>query len=134
MATNFHLKVITPEKTFFDGETELLTLKTTEGDKGIMAHHENYVAILPSGALKIKVGGESKIAALAQGFVKVEKDRTTVIATAVEWADEIDIAHARRSEEDARRRIEEKRSQHDLDRAELKLKRALNRISISSGA
>lgn len=130
MPSNFRLKVITPDRTFFDGETDLVTLRTTEGEKGIMARHENYVAILPSGAMKIRIDGKMKDSAVAQGFVKVDKERVTVIATAVEWADEIDIEHARRSEEDARRRIADNRSKHDIDRAELKLKRALNRLSV----
>ncbi|HAS79218.1 MAG TPA: F0F1 ATP synthase subunit epsilon, partial [Ruminococcus sp.] len=55
--TPFNLKIITPEKIFFDGKTEQLTVRTTEGDIGILAGHENFVANLPSGAMKIKIDG-----------------------------------------------------------------------------
>lgn len=130
--TPFKLKIITPEKIFFDGETEQITVRTTEGDTGILAGHERYVANLPSGPVKIKVDGNFKLAALSEGTVKVSKDSVTIIATAIEWADEIDIEWAKRSEKEARERMQQRKSDAEFHYAELKLKRALNRISVSS--
>ena len=37
---SFKLKIITPEKVFFDEETEQIIVRTTEGDIGILAGHE----------------------------------------------------------------------------------------------
>ncbi len=51
---------------------------------------------------------------------------------AAEWSDEIDFDWAKRSQADAMKRIKESQSDYDLKMAELKLKRALNRINISS--
>ncbi|MBQ5330048.1 MAG: ATP synthase F1 subunit epsilon [Oscillospiraceae bacterium] len=131
----FHLTVITPEKTFFDGETEEVILRTTEGDIGILANHISLVAALPSGPMKVKnEDGSFHVAAVSVGLVKVGKNTVNVFADAVEWAEDIDIEWARRSEEAARRRIEAKQSERDLDFAELKLKRALNRISVHEQA
>lgn len=132
MAT-FRLRVITPEKTFFDDETEQVILRTTEGDIGIMAGHESYVANLPAGAMKIRVNGEYKIAAVAKGIVKVSHNKmVNVIVSAVEWAEDIDVERAKRAEENARKRIEQKKNDADFKHAEFKLQRALNRISVSS--
>ena len=39
----YKLKIVTPEKIFFDGETEQITIRTTEGDIGILAGHIKYV-------------------------------------------------------------------------------------------
>lgn len=130
--TPFNLKIITPEKIFFDGKTEQLTVRTTEGDIGILAGHENFVANLPSGAMKIKIDGSFKVAAVSNGVIKVSKDQTTIIASAVEWADEIDIEWAKRSEKEAREHMQQHKGDMEFQYAELKLKRALNRISISS--
>ncbi len=44
----FKLKIITPEKVFFDGDTEQVIVRTTEGDTGVLYGHENYVANLPA--------------------------------------------------------------------------------------
>lgn len=131
MATPFQLTVITPEKTFFDGETTQIIVRTTEGDIGILANHTSLVASLPSGPLKImQDNGEYRLAAVSAGLIKVGGNKVHIFADAVEWADEIDIEWAKRSEENAKQRIAAKASQRDFDLAELKLKRALNRINV----
>ena len=133
MAASFSLSVVTPEKVFFDGETTQIIVRTTDGDIGILANHTSLVADLPSGPLKVKQeDGSWRIAAISTGLLKVGGNKVSILANAVEWADEIDLEWAKRSEEDARRRLQEKQDKHELDLAELKLMRALNRISVSS--
>ncbi len=130
---SFSLNVITPEKVFFEGETTQIIVRTTEGDIGILANHTSLVADLPSGPLKIRQeDGSWKVAAVSTGLLKVGGNKVSILANAVEWADEIDLEWAKRSEEDARQRLNQKSSQHELDLAELKLQRALNRISVGS--
>ena len=131
MATPFQLTVITPEKTFFDGETTQIIVRTTEGDIGILANHTSLVASLPSGPLKVmQDNGEYRLAAVSAGLIKVGGNKVHIFADAVEWADEIDIEWAKRSQENAKQRIAAKASQRDFDLAELKLKGALNRINV----
>lgn len=131
MAAPFQLTVITPEKTFFDGETTQIIVRTTEGDIGILANHTSLVASLPSGPLKVmQDNGEYRLAAVSAGLIKVGGNKVHIFADAVEWADEIDIEWAKRSEENAKQRLAAKNSERDLDLAELKLKRALNRINV----
>ena len=64
---SFSLKVTTPEKIFFDGETSQIIVRTTEGDIGILANHTSLVADLPSGPLKIRQEDGSWKVAAAQG-------------------------------------------------------------------
>lgn len=127
----FTLKIITPEKVFFDGETEQIIVRTTEGDIGVLAGHENYVSDLPAGPFKVKIDGKFKIAAISGGVLKVSKESTTILAMAAEWADEIDLDWAKRSQQDAEKRLKETNSDFEHRLAEAKLKRALNRINIS---
>lgn len=133
MAASFSLSVVTPEKVFFDGETTQIIVRTTDGDIGILANHTSLVADLPSGPLKVRQeDGSWRVAAISTGLLKVGGNKVSILANAVEWADEIDLEWAKRSEEDARRRLQEKQDKHELDLAELKLMRALNRISVGS--
>ncbi|MBD5137774.1 MAG: ATP synthase F1 subunit epsilon [Ruminococcus sp.] len=133
MAASFSLSVVTPEKIFFKGETSQIIVRTTEGDIGILANHTSLVADLPSGPLKVmQADGSWKVAAISTGLLKVGGNKVSILANAVEWADEIDLDWAKRSEEDARRRLKEQNDKHQLDLAELKLQRALNRISVGS--
>ena len=70
---------------------------------------------------------------VSAGMIKVRNSECVVVASAVEWADEIDVERAKRSKEDAERRIREQKSQKEFERAEQKLKRALNRLTVSGG-
>ena len=129
----FPMQIITPEKVFFEGEVQRVIVRTTEGDVGILAKHEKYVAALPAGPIKMTLpDGKERIAALSGGAIKVSPTHTAILANAVEWAEDIDIDWAKRSEEDARRRKENSKNQQELERAEAKLKRAVNRLRVSS--
>lgn len=131
--SNFNLKVITPEKVFFSGEVTQLTVRTTEGNEGFLAHHINYCAILPSGEMKVKFpDGSTRIGAISSGTLRFSNNTATILASACEWSDEIDIEWAKRSEEDARKKLQEHNSDQEFKYADLKLKRALNRISVGS--
>ena len=128
----FRLTIIAPDKTFFDGETTQIIVRTTEGDVGVLASHSNFVANLPSGPIKVKQeDGSFRIAAISNGMLSVNQGEVSVLATAIEWADEIDLERAKHSEEDARNRLKKSQSSMDIDKATLKLKRALNRIGVA---
>lgn len=129
--TPFKLQIITPDGVFFDGMTENVIVRTTVGDKGILAHHEPYVAALTISKFKVKIDGDFRYGAISSGVIKVGKDKTVILAQSCEWADEIDVDRAVRAKELAESRIseyEKANDQKNLDIAEFKLKRALNRI------
>lgn len=130
--TPFRLKIVAPDKLFFDGETQQVIARTTEGDVGILANHTKYVANLPAGPLKIKQeDGQYKIAAISSGILSVADNVVSILITTAEWADEIDIERAKRAEEKARQRLNSDLQKKDMDRATLKLQRALNRLSVA---
>lgn len=129
--TPFKIKIITPEKIFFQGTTTQIIAKTTTGNVGILHGHVPYVANLVSSPFKIEIDGTLKEAALSGGYIKVSGDDVVVVTNAIEWADEIDVARARRSKQDAEERMKLNKSQKEFDRAEQKLKRALNRLVVA---
>ena len=131
MAASFTLKIITPDKVFFDGETTQIIVRTTEGDIGILAHHISLVASLPAGPVRImRDDGSWQTAAISNGLVKVGGNKVNIFADAIEWADDIDVTRAQRAEDIAKERMRQNQSRREMDLAELKLKRALNRISV----
>ena len=123
MAT-FHLKVMTVDRCFYDDEVE-------QGDVGILPNHVPYTAALGIGGLTIFQNGQSRVAAIAGGFVDVSREQTVVLARTCEWADEIDINRAREAAERARAILQKKESDHEHDIAQVKLKKAINRIRIA---
>ena len=67
MAT-FHLKVLTVDKQFFDGEVDRIVVRTSQGDVGILPNHVPYVAALGVGGLTIIRNGERRVAAVLWMF------------------------------------------------------------------
>lgn len=127
---NFKLKIITPERVFFEGEAHMVEFNTTEGEIGVYAHHIPLTCIIKPGILTIRMDNEEKEAALHSGFVQILGDQITVLAETVEWPHEIDLARAEAARERAKERIANKSSETDLARAETALMRALARISL----
>ena len=87
--------------------------------------------VIAPGVLKIKESGasEDKIAALHSGFAEILGDKITILAESVEWPDEIDANRANEARIRAERRIND--STQDENRAELALKRAMLRLSLT---
>lgn len=131
--TEFKLKILTPEGVVYDGMAESIIVRTTVGDKGILAKHEPYVAALGIGQAKVRIGGNVRIGAVSSGIVEVTKECTTVLAQSFEWADEIDVKRAENAQKLAEERMEQyKDDKRNLDIAEYKLKRAINRINTAN--
>lgn len=130
--SRFILKILTPERVFYNGAVQRVTVRTAEGDLGILARHEKYAAALPAGPVRLVAeDGAVRLAALSGGILKVSPQETVILADAVEWAEDIDIHRAERSRTDALRRKEASKSPAEQRRAEAKLLRALNRLQVS---
>ena len=127
----FNLRIISPTRIFFDGDVDMVEMKTTEGEIGVLAGHIPLTAILEPGVLRIKQEGNVREAALHDGFVEIQKDRVTVLAESCEWPDEIDVERANEAKERAERRIKSGKAEVDKLRAELALKKALTRIDLA---
>jgi len=132
VATKFLLEIVTPDRTFFDGEVDMVILRTTEGDIAIMHDHEQMVAPVAIGSIRVRLQGEEKFrdAACSGGFMTVTYEKTTVVTDSAEWADEIDINRAKAALQRAQARIERRDSELDYARALDSLTRATNRINI----
>ncbi|SET09563.1 ATP synthase F1 subunit epsilon [[Clostridium] polysaccharolyticum] len=132
MADNkyFKVKVISPDRIFFEGEADFLELKTSEGDIGILAGHIPLTAVIAPGIMKITKDSEVKEASLLEGFVEILPDRVTVLAEACEWPDEIDVNRANEAKIRAERRLAGGEGDINYPRAEMALRKALIRIEL----
>ena len=127
----FHLQIVTPDGSAFDGQAEALRLRTTEGYVSIRAGHADYLAVLDIGVVTVTVDGTARDAACGGGFLSVEKGAVRLVATTFEYADAIDVARAKQAEERAKARIAAAQDDKEIALARVKLARALNRISVA---
>ena len=129
MADNtFKLRIISPERTFYEGEAIMLECRTTEGEIGILKNHIPLRAVLAPGVARIKESETEVKAALISGFIEILQDQVTVLAEIAEWPDEIDVKRAEEAKIRAERRLQEKATGTNLARASLALQRSIARI------
>lgn len=127
----FNVQVICPERQFFNGDAEMLELKTTEGEIGVLAGHIPLTAVISPGVMRIINGDEVKEAALHDGFVEILGDKVVILAESCEWPDEIDVHRAEEAKIRAERRLKSGDGQIDEMRAELALRKSLIRIDLA---
>lgn len=132
MASTFRLQIVTPDRMFYDGEVEMLIVRTVEGDLGILKNHMLMVSPLSIGKVRIKKDGQFKEAAISEGFVQVESDYTRIITDSAEWPEEIDVERAEESKARAEKRLASSQSHIDIMRAEIALKKAMNRLEVAN--
>ncbi|WP_062351575.1 F0F1 ATP synthase subunit epsilon [Bacillus kwashiorkori] len=128
------VSIVTPDGPVYDSEVEMVSTKAMSGELGILPGHVPMVAPLAIGAIRLKKDGKTDLVAVSGGFLEVRPDKITILAQTAEKADEIDIDRAIRAKQRAEERLREQtQSNIDFRRAELALRRALNRITVAKG-
>lgn len=127
----FDLKIITPDRVFYEGEASMVEFNTTEGEIGVYKEHVPTTVIIAPGILTITEEEGQKLAALHAGFVEILQEKVTIMAEIIEWPDEIDVSRAEEARDRAEQRLAEKSPELDVKRAEIALRRAMARIDIA---
>ncbi|WP_096203057.1 F0F1 ATP synthase subunit epsilon [Bacillus sp. FJAT-45350] len=127
-----NVNVVTPDGKVYDGDIEMVSVRAQSGELGILPRHIPLVAPLTIGAVRLKKGSTVDLVAVSGGFIEVRPDKVTILAESAELPSDIDVARARAAKERAERRIEQaKQDEIDFKRAQLALKRAVNRLEVS---
>ena len=109
----------------------MVSTKAKSGELGILAGHIPLVAPLDIAAVRLKNGSKTEYVAVSGGFLEVRPDVVTILAQSAEKADTIDLARAQAAKARAEQRLVERQESIDAQRAELALKRAINRIRVA---
>lgn len=126
----FILKVITPDRVFYEGAVKMVEFNTTEGEIGIYQEHIPMTVLVSPGLMAITEESQVKYAALHAGFAQILPEEITILAEVVEWPEEIDLARAEAAKVRAEERLKETSNETDLARAETALHRAIARIHV----
>ncbi|MDE6642253.1 MAG: ATP synthase F1 subunit epsilon [Acetatifactor sp.] len=127
-SNSFLLRIITPERLFYENQVNMVEFNTTEGEIGVLPGHVPLTVIVKPGILDITEPEGDKVAALHAGFAEILPERVTILAEVIEWPEEIDEERAQAARERAEERLRSKASETDLARAETALQRAVARI------
>ena len=140
------VQVVTPDGLKYDHHASFIHAVTKDGQIGILPGHINLVAPLEVDELKVRrVDDESHVdwIAVNGGIIEVKDDFITIVANSADRDRDIDVSRAERAKQRAERVLEEA-TKHvleeetksdrndDVQRAQVALRRALNRINVGT--
>ncbi len=128
---DFTLRIITPDRLFYEGAVKMVEFNTMEGEIGVLPGHVPMTVIVKPGVLTITEADDAKEAALHAGFAEILQDKVTIMAEIIEWPEEIDESRAAEAKERAEERLRTKPPGTDVARAEIALRRALTRMELA---
>ena len=129
------VQVVTPDGLKYDHHASFIHAVTKDGQIGILPGHINLIAPLEVDELKVRrVDDESHVdwIAVNGGIIEVKDD---IVADSAERERDIDVSRAERAKQRAERDLEEATKSDRIDevqRAQVALRRALNRISVGT--
>ena len=116
-ARTLRLEVITPDASVYCDDVEFVLVRALDGDLGVMHGHAPLIASLDIWPLTVTKEGAEKKIAVAKGFMEVNDNKVTIVTPE---------AAKHRAEE----RLASKNEKIDHVRAELALKRAIQRLDV----
>ncbi|NIA20706.1 MAG: ATP synthase F1 subunit epsilon [Anaerolineaceae bacterium] len=125
--------ILTPGRCLLDHqECRQVELPGSGGAFGVLEDHTPLVAALAVGQILLldAQGSPTHHVAVTEGMAGVAADHVLVTAHAAERAEEIDLQRAQAARKRAERRLHHPRD-INIERAELALARALNRIRVA---
>ncbi|WP_044641328.1 F0F1 ATP synthase subunit epsilon [Risungbinella massiliensis] len=126
--SKMHLDIVTPERNVYSEDVDMIVTRAAGGDIGILPKHAPLVSPLGVTVVRVKKDGKEESIAVNGGFLEVRPDRVTILAETAELPGQIDLERAKAAKERAKKRLHD--GDGDLKRAELALRRALNRINV----
>ena len=122
--SQMNVQIVTPDGLVYDHHAAFVSVKTIDGELGILPHHINTIAVLAVDQVKVRRVDDDK-----------HIDWIAVNGGIIEVARDIDISRAERAKLRAEKAIEEAKDQHSVDmerRAKIALQRAINRINVGN--
>lgn len=129
MSGLFTLEIIAADRVFYHGKAQCVILPALDGEKAIMAHHEEMVLALKIGTLKFKLEDDSWVTAVvSDGFADMANNRCKVIVYSCERPEEIDVKRAKEAKERAEEQLRQKQSIIEYHVSSASLARAMARL------
>ena len=126
----FQCIIASSDKIFYDGPCLSLVVPAWDGEYAFMAKHQECVAAVSIGTLRVKKPDGSVVLGVCDlGLVCFEKNRAVVLVDTIERPEDIDEVQARRAKEQAEEELKEAKSQQEYNASQAALARAIYRLS-----
>lgn len=126
----FLLEIITPQRQAFSEEVEEVVVPTTNGQIGVLAHHEPLFSSLAEGEIKIKTGNKEFFLAIGGGFMEVGHDKVSILVSRAVHAHELNEVEIKKATESAKNVIARRATGDELATAQATLRRSLLELKV----
>jgi F-type H+-transporting ATPase subunit epsilon len=132
MAEVLKLEIVTPFGITFSQPVESCVLPGEHGQFQVLTQHAPLISLIKIGAIRVTDNhANQRYLATSGGYCEVKDNKIRVIVESAEPADKINVERAEAARKRAEKRIGAKSPDVDIARAEMALKRALNRLKIA---
>lgn len=132
---NFPVHILAADEPFYEGPCQSISVPTTTGMYGVLAHHTNVIMAIVPGTLRYRCEDqEEQLAAVSAGLMKVENGEVLILVDSAERPEEIDANRAQRAADRAKEELLQKKSIQEYRMAQSNLARALSRLQVKSAA
>ena len=130
MASTIRLDVITPSRSAFSDDVNMVIARALDGDVGILPGHVPLVAALDIWSLRIITAeGEHKMA-ISGGIMNVSDGKIVIMTATAERAENIDVARSKRALAKAEAELDKATDEREIEYWKHSRKRAQVRLSI----
>lgn len=133
----FKINIVTPNGLIYSHRGSSVSMRAIDGDRQILYNHLPILTPLTVGEVRVQRGADvdHKVdyIAVSGGIIEFANNVATIIADNAERARNIDLSRAEAAKQRAEALIKEAKEKHDkqlLERAQIALRQAVNRIHV----
>ena len=123
-----NLKIITHDRTIFNGSVDEIHVAGKSGDLGILPGRQPITTPLAIGVTRAKIDGATHYFATMGGVFQFSDDNAIILTNACEAESDIDLRRAEEARARAEERLAKNETQLDVSRADMALARAMTRL------
>ena len=79
-AATLKVAIISPERTVYEGEAEMVVAPAWDGEVGVLRGHAPMLVLLGDGEMRVTRGGTVERFRVSGGFMQVADDNVTVLS------------------------------------------------------
>ena len=130
MAATLRLEIVTPEKTAYSEDVEMVTLPGSEGELGVYPNHVPLLTTLNPGELRVLKGGKESFLAIGEGFVEVTGTSVSVLTDMALDVSAIDESAAEEAVARARAAMKDDLGKEEVAAVQASLQKALAQLHV----
>jgi len=130
MAATLKLEIVTPEKTAYSEDVQMVTLPGSEGDLGVYPNHVPLLTTLNPGELRVLKDGKESFLAIGEGFVEITGSSVSVLTDMALEASGIDESVAEAAVARARAAMKEDLGKEEVVAVQASLQKALAQLHV----